>query len=115
MHTNDLFPTFCAAAELAINEYELDGVNVLSHLTDRTPIENRGFVFWQIAKYMHNGNYVVVSDERPNPVVTEVVRKGSRKLLTFEGVAQELYHLKEDPCERWNVLKQYPQVAQEMS
>ena len=115
MHTNDLFPTFCMAAGLDTKKYALDGVNVLSHLTDGTPIENRGFVFWQIAKYMHNGNYVVVSDKRPEPVVTEVVRKGPWKLLAMEGVAQELYHLSEDPYERWNLLKQYPDIANEMS
>lgn len=115
VHTNDLFPTFCALAGIKSQaKYQLDGKNILPHLLDNQPITNRGYIFWQIDYYKGNGNYAVVVDKRPEPVATEVVRNGKWKLLAREGEPLELFNLKEDPYERWNLMKHYPEITTQM-
>jgi len=116
LHTNDLLPTFAALAlKPIIKEKAVDGMNVSSHLLTKQPINDRGFVFWQIGDYQHNGNYTSILDERPTPVITEVVRKDNWKLLARHGKAKELFNLAEDPYERWNLINDYPQRVKEMT
>ncbi len=115
-HTNDLFPTFCAAAGIETDKtYKLDGKNIMPLLTDNQAIKDRGYVFWQIDLYKNNGNYWKVTDKRPEPVATEIVRRGKWKLLAHAGEAVELFNLDEDPYERWNLMKDYPEIAEEMT
>lgn len=116
IHTNDLFPTFCAAANIIPDKkIKFDGKNVLPHLIEGTPITNRGYVFWQIGDYKHNGNYWKVNDKRPEPVATEIVRKDHWKLMARDGTALELFNLDEDPYERWNLIKDYPEITEELT
>lgn len=115
-HTNDLFPTFCDYAGQKIDkDWELDGVSIRSLLNEGDELGDRGLVFWQIALYKHNGNYHRTTDKRPDPVVTEVVRKGKWKLLAKDGEAVELFNLEEDPYERWNLMKEYPEMTKELT
>ncbi|MCL3781417.1 arylsulfatase [Prolixibacteraceae bacterium JC049] len=114
-HTNDIFPTFAAVAKAPVKKkYKLDGVNLLPSIVEDKEVDH-GIVFWQIKLYPRNYNYVKVTDKRPEPVVTEVARKGKWKLLAREGKPVELFNLDEDPFERWNLVKDYPEVTKELS
>lgn len=116
LHTNDLLPTFSALANLSLPDNALvDGKNVLPHLLTGKPVEERGYVFWQIGEYKHNGNYSRTVIKRPNPVITEIVRKDHWKLLAQDGKGIELYNLEEDPYERWNLITDFPKVTTELS
>lgn len=114
-HTTDLLPTFCSLAGLKSQDLETDGRNILPYLLDTNVDIERGYVFWQIAVYKNNGNYGITVDKRPEPVATEVVRKGNWKLLTKEGVPVELFNLEDDPYERWDLKKQYPEITEELT
>ncbi len=116
LHTNDFFPTFCAAANVeCTKDLNLDGQNILPYLQNNSLEVKRDYVFWQIELYKGNGNYGVTVDKRPEPVATEVVRKGNWKLLTKEGEPVELFNLEHDPYERWNLIKQYPEITSELA
>lgn len=116
VHTNDLFPTFCETAGITTKkEYKIDGKDISPLLLENKAIANRGFVFWQIGLYKHNGNYWKVTDKRPEPVVTEIARKGKWKLLARDGEPVELFNLEEDPYERWNLMNDYPEITNEMT
>jgi N-acetylgalactosamine-6-sulfatase len=108
-HTNDLFPTFCAVANIPVKDtYQLDGFNIWPLFQDNSTVE-RGYTFWQIMYKKKNYNYGLTSDAEPEPKVTEVVRDGKWKLLARDGKAMELYNLDEDCYEQWNLLKDYPE------
>ncbi|TKG90429.1 arylsulfatase [Puteibacter caeruleilacunae] len=114
-HTTDLLPTFCSAANIDYSSAHADGKNILPLLTEGIPVKDRGYVFWSIDYYGNNGNYGITVDKRPEPVATEIVRKGKWKLLAKEGQPLELFNLEEDPYERWNLYKQYPEIAQDLT
>lgn len=114
-HTNDLFPTFCAVANASIKKsYQLDGKNLLPSIVRGESVDH-GILFWQIRLYNKNYNYAVVTDNRPEPVATEIARKGKWKLLAREGNPVELFNLEEDPYERWNLVDSYPEITKKMA
>jgi arylsulfatase A len=51
---------------------------------------------------------------KPEPYITEVVRRGHWKLNARDGVAQELFDLATDPMETTNLLKQQTTLATAM-
>lgn len=114
-NTIDLLPTFVAIANGKISsENHIDGIDISPTLTANIPIE-RNTMFWEIApRYKNSGNYVNVSDIRLTPTANQIARKGKWKLLALEGESLELYNVDEDPYERWNLIKQYPEVANKL-
>jgi N-acetylgalactosamine-6-sulfatase len=78
-HTNDLLPTFCAAAGVELApELPIDGRSLLPHLLgDAAPSwEERGTVFWQLDLYKGLQRHY----PKPKPYATEVVRHGPWKV-----------------------------------
>jgi N-acetylgalactosamine-6-sulfatase len=115
-HTNDLLPTFAKVAGVKLSkEAKIDGKDITPLLIDNQPIKDRGYVFWQIGDYPHNGNYRITQDNRPTPIITEIVRNGPWKLLARHGKAVELINLEEDIYERWNLMNDFPEVTKEMT
>lgn len=114
-NTMDFLPTFVAIANGKISsKNHIDGIDISPRLTTNIPIE-RHTMFWEIApRYKNSGNYVNVSDLRLTPTANQIARKGKWKLLALEGKPLELYNVDEDPYERWNVIKQYPEVANKL-
>ena len=116
LHTNDLLPTFARVANVTLpNTTPVDGKDVTDLFLHNKPIQDRGFVFWQIGDYAYNGNYSKTVENRPVPIITEVVRNGEWKLLARHGQPLELFNLEEDPYERWNLINDFPQLAKEMT
>ena len=110
-HTNDLLPTFCAAAGVPLPEKpKVDGISLLGVLQGGHPPADRGPLFWKYKSnprpYNHN------MQEELNP--TEVVRWGPWKLLARDGRPLELFNLKEDPYERWNLVRDEPKQVERL-
>lgn len=113
----DLFPTFAEISGAPLPQRKIDGVSILSLIegkTDATP--RTSFVYYYNKndleavtdgefklvfphKYVTYGAYAPGNDGKPG------------KLATVELRVSELYDLRRDPGERYNVLHQYPERA----
>ena len=110
-HTNDILPTFCAAAKVKLpSKPEFDGINLLPYLTGKESIKHRGIVFWQMDFYKGFQRF----NPKPQPYATEVARKENWKLLAKDGEAVALYDLGSDPGETTDRLAQYPKIAKQL-
>jgi N-acetylgalactosamine-6-sulfatase len=113
-HSADLWPTFHAAAQVrAPSPQNLDGINLLPHLTGGpTPTDaQRGTIFWQMQLYRSLQRHYL----KPEPYATEVVRCGPWKLLALDGEPVELFDILNDPHEQWNLLREQPDVVKSMT
>lgn len=113
--TIDLLPTFVSLANGNIaSNILIDGIDISSKFTANKPIE-RKTMFWEISsRYKNSRNYVNVTDQRLSPTVNQIARQDKWKLLAREGEILELYNVDEDPYERWNLIKEYPKVANKL-
>jgi arylsulfatase A len=110
-HHTDLLPTILAATGLSSgNPSLLDGHNLLPVLRGESPGDSDRSVFWQMDLYRNLQRHY----PKPEPYITEVVRRGHWKLNARDGVAQELFDLATDPMETTNLLKQQTTLATAM-
>ncbi|MDT0552692.1 sulfatase-like hydrolase/transferase [Urechidicola vernalis] len=108
--TIDLLPTFNSIGSGEINSSTpMDGIDISETFLNGTEIQRETMFFEISPRYKNSGNYVNTTDIRHKPVPNQIVRKGPWKLLAVEGNPTELYNLNEDPYERWNLIKQYPE------
>ena len=105
-HSNDILPTFCAAAGIA-PPANVDGKNLLPHMIDMTTELDRGTVFWQLDLYKQLQRHT----SKIKPYAKEIVRRGQWKMLCFNGVPQELFNIKTDPLEKTNLLNNHPELV----
>lgn len=111
-HTNDMLPTFCAAAGIeGPPDLNLDGINLLPQLTKGAPPPDRGTVFWQMDLYKGFQRHA----PKPEPYATEIARDGRWKLLAKGGEPVELIDLAADPGETKNLLAEKPAVVQRLT
>ena len=91
--STDVFPTALAAAGVKAGS-EIDGVDLLPHLTKRGAVK-REALYWHYPHYSNQGG-----------VPGGVVRQGDWKLIEFyEDGRLELYNLKDDIGERRNLAR----------
>jgi N-acetylgalactosamine-6-sulfatase len=109
-HSTDILPTLCAAAGIDVS-IPVDGCNLLPHWTGGTSRPERGTVFWQIDLYRHLQRHYL----KPEPYSKEIARKGPWKLLCFDGEPKELFHIENDPLERYNLLKAHPKIVKQLN
>lgn len=113
----DLLPTFAEIAEAPLPPRKIDGVSILSLIEgDEEANPRESFVYYYNRndleavtdgefklvfphKYVTYGAYAPGNDGKPG------------NLATVELRASELYDLRRDPGERYNVLHQYPERA----
>ena len=116
----DLFPTFAEISGAPLPQRKIDGVSILSLIegkTDATP--RTSFVYYYNKndleavtdgmfklvfphKYVTYGAYEPGNDGQPG------------KLTNLEIMKPELYDLRRDPGERYNVISQYPEEARKL-
>jgi N-acetylgalactosamine-6-sulfatase len=110
-HTNDLLPTFAAAAGVELpGDAAFDGISLLPRLEGR-PLADRGDLFWQMDLYGWNpkgGDPLV-------PLATEAMRRGPWKLMALRGVPTGLFDLDADPRETVNLVEKRPELRDELA
>jgi arylsulfatase A len=96
-HTNDILPTLCATAGIALPENaNYDGRNIFPALQGQSMNNADKAHFWYFNKF--------AGKKKKKTMMTGVVREGDWKLLFSYGEMKELYNLKEDPQESKNKL-----------
>lgn len=116
----DLFPTFAEIAQAPLPQQKIDGVSILSLIEgDANACPRQSFVY-----YYGKNNLEAVTDGRyklvfPHKYVTygayEPGKDGQPGQLTnLEIVKPELYDLRRDPGERYNVFTQQPEAAKRL-
>ncbi len=115
-HTNDLLPTFCAAAGVSMDTTKVDGINILDELRSPGVELKRGMVFWQLDQSVDPwGNiWYPQPGEKPKPYATTVVRDGDMKLLCDSIIPKALVDVSSDTLEQDNLIGQYPDKVKEM-
>jgi arylsulfatase A-like enzyme len=110
--TVDLLPTFCSAAGVAVPaEANVDGINLLDHWMGGPAVADRKPLFWRLGPVYGVQRYT----PDPGPKSTEAAVQGQWKLLTRDGVPQELFDLDSDPGETRNLLNEHPELAGKMA
>jgi arylsulfatase A-like enzyme len=107
--TVDIYPTLLELAHGKPPEnYPLDGVSLVSCLTEKKPLE-RDAIYWHFPGYLGAGG----TEYRTKPV--GAIRSGDYKLLEFfEDGRLELYNLKEDVGQKNNLADKQPEKAKEL-
>jgi arylsulfatase A-like enzyme len=105
----DLYPTLLDMAGISNPEgYHLDGVTIRPLLKGTGKLD-REAIFWHFPAYLQ-GEYGMNKVWRTTPV--GAIRKGDYKLLEFfEDGHLELYNLKNDPGEMYNLAEQNPEKS----
>ena len=108
----DFYPTFLELADAEKPEnYSLDGFSLVPLMLQKGEID-REALFWHFPAYLQGG-YGGNKPWRTTPV--GVVRKGDFKLMEFfEDGHRELYNLKEDIKEQYNLADEMPAKVQEL-
>ncbi len=108
----DLYPTLLDLAGLPEpDDYTLDGLSLRPILEGKGSLD-REALFWHFPAYLQ-GEYGMKKLWRTTPV--GVVRKGDYKLLEFfEDGHLELYDLRNDLGEQFNLADKYPGKAKEL-
>lgn len=98
----DVFPTFLRAAGGDLSQYQLDGLDLLPMVADKSPSPH-GPLFWEMGKQtaMRQGQWKLVLNGQ---------------LVEGAPVEDEVFlaDLKADPGERTNLRNAFPDVTQEM-
>lgn len=113
-HSADLWPTFRSAAGITSPPpANIDGIDLLPHLTGAPAPSDaeRGTTFWQMQLYRSLQRHYL----KPEPYATEVVRRGSWKLLALEREPVELFNILADPNEQWNLLAEHPEIVKSLT
>jgi len=111
-HTNDLLPTFVAAAGLTLPpDLEIDGINLFPALSGKGKIPAERTLFWQLDLY----EWYPQPGPKPKPFATEIARQGKWKLLAANGTPLALFNMEEDPYERRNLIEVWPERAHELT
>lgn len=98
----DVFPTFLKAAGGDLSQYQLDGLDLLPMVADKSPSPH-GPIFWEMGKQtaMRQGQWKLVLNGQ---------------LVEGAPVEDEVFlaDLKADPGERTNLRNAFPDVTQQM-
>jgi arylsulfatase A len=99
----DYFPTFCEAASVPLpQDRPIDGISLMPLLAQKGNID-RSDIFWHFPHY------------RGDIVPYSIIRSGDWKLIRrYEGKSHELFNLKEDLSEKFDLSEKLPDRVAEL-
>ncbi|BDD09245.1 aryl-sulfate sulfohydrolase [Fulvitalea axinellae] len=107
----DFFPTMLASAGVSLKKYDIDGVDLSPLLKQKGKIEKRA-LYWHFPVYLQG--YKKGMNFRTTPAAS--VRYGDYKLIEFfEDGKLELYNLRQDEGEKYNLAEAKPKMVRKMS
>lgn len=114
----DILPSLASVIKCDIKEHNIDGINVMPYILDKTPDSQRKIFEYYFRK---GGKKEAVRNERfklvfPHKYIGTIVQgkdgyKGKTQML---DAGFELYDLYQDPGERHNIIELYPEVAKKL-
>ena len=117
----DIFPTIAALCDAPLPPRKIDGVNIWSLISGATDVSPRRYFLY----YYDNNNLKAVRNERWKLVFPHTYRSyeetppgknGEPGEYSSKKVTQtELYDLRRDPGERYNVINEFPDVVAELT
>ena len=113
----DIYPTLCEMTGVAMPEQALDGKSLVPLLKGEVQSFGERALHWHFPAYLQS--YRGMRDEQRDPLFRcrpcGIIRKGDWKLHQyFEDGALELYHLRNDIGEHFNLLVEQADKAQEL-
>jgi len=116
----DLFPTIAALCNAPLPSNKIDGVNIWPLISGKTKISPRHHLLY----YFDENNLKAVRNERWKLIFPHTYRSYEGNLPGINGepgetsekkvTEMELYDLRRDPGERYNVISLYPAVVDEL-
>ncbi len=115
----DLLPTFAEVADAPLPEHKIDGVSLMPLMKD----PNAQPVREALCLYYQNNDLEAITDGRYKLIFPHKYlgygmpgNDGQPgKMVECEVKSQELYDMRRDPGERYNVLEQNPEVAEKLA
>jgi arylsulfatase len=117
--TLDIFPTLAEITSSSLPEHKIDGISILPLLEGDKEANPRNHLFY----YYHKNNLEAVRKEDWKLVFPHSSRSYEKVLPGNDGwpgayetikTGLELYDLRRDPGERYNVIDQYPEIVQDL-
>jgi arylsulfatase len=117
--TIDLLPTFAIIAEAPLPKNKIDGVNILSLLKQQkgaNPRENFVYYFQKNSlEAVTDGTYKLIFPHPYNSYNGIPGADGAPgRIIRTKVEKKELYDLRRDPGERYNVIEMYPEIVEEL-
>jgi arylsulfatase A-like enzyme len=113
----DFLPTFLELAGIPITDFRsFDGISILPLLQGQQEL-NREALFWHFPAYLEARNNLPEGARDPyfRTRPAAVIRMGNWKLIEyFEEGDLELYNLKDDLSEKYNMAQQYPDITKNL-
>jgi arylsulfatase A-like enzyme len=108
----DLFPTILEVIQFRLQEKPLDGLSLVPLFNQRKLAERA--LYWHFPIYLENGN-----QDTQDPIFRtrpgSAIRDGDWKLIQyFENNDVELYNLKYDLSEKYNLVESYESKSEEL-
>ena len=111
----DFYPTFMDVSGAIDISQTLDGESLLPILIDSSASLNRESLYWHFPAYLQGYRNMKDSMGYWRTTPASAIRKGDWKLIEFfEDGKLELYNLKEDIGESFNLADTYPDKLQEL-
>ncbi|WP_185962635.1 sulfatase [Thalassomonas sp. M1454] len=107
----DIYPTLMAFAQAQLGQKVLDGENLMPLLTGKTQQLEQRALYWFFPKW---SQYKAVTKKWKNSW-RNVINDGQYKLIQYPDYKTiEVYDLQNDPNEKKDIAKIYPEIAQRL-
>jgi len=118
MSTIDLFPTLAAITGAPLPQHKIDGVNMLPVLEGKNVSPRNHFFYYYGANQLEavrKGHWKLIFPHKHRSYIGHAPGKDGWPGATHtDSIGLELYNLRRDPGERYNVIDQYPDVVEEL-
>ena len=117
--TIDILPTLAEITEVPLPKEKIDGISILSLMKGDENSNPREFFYYyygnnQLEGVLKDGWKLIFPHEHRTYEENIPGRNGLPGKLTTKSSTLELYDLRRDPGERYNVIESYPEIVKEL-